>query len=65
MQPYLAEEQEPLDAMKTAAEPFKRFMLAQTREADLDMFVRISEHEPVERSGSCRFLRTGSCVHDQ
>ena len=47
VQPYLAEEQEPLHAMKTAAEPFKRFMLAQTREADLDMFVRISEHEPV------------------
>ncbi|MEZ5550104.1 MAG: flagellar type III secretion system pore protein FliP [Pseudomonadales bacterium] len=48
VQPYLTEEVAPFDAMLEAAEPFKRFMLAQTREADLDMFVRISEHEPVD-----------------
>ncbi len=42
LQPYLNAELEPLDAVKQASEPFKEFMLAQTRETDLQLFARIS-----------------------
>ena len=48
IEPYLAEEMAPLDALASAAEPIKRFMLDQTREADLDMFMQISDHEVIE-----------------
>lgn len=47
VQPYLAEAISPQEALQRAAGPFREFMLAQTREADLDMFMRIAEHEPV------------------
>ena len=47
LQPYLAETLAPEDALKAAAAPFKGFMLSQTREADLDMFLRIAEHPPL------------------
>ena len=47
LQPYMAEAIAPQEALQRAAGPFREFMLAQTREADLDMFIRISEHEPV------------------
>lgn len=42
IQPYMAEELAPLDAVKKASEPFRQFMLGQTREDDLALFVRIS-----------------------
>jgi flagellar biosynthetic protein FliP len=42
IQPYLAEEIAPLEALERAAVPMHEFMLAQTRETDLDLFVRIS-----------------------
>lgn len=42
LQPYLSEEIGSLDAAKAAAEPFRTFMLAQTREDDLGLFVRLS-----------------------
>ena len=42
IQPYMAETLAPLDAVKKASEPFREFMLAQTREDDLALFVRIS-----------------------
>lgn len=42
LQPYLNEELAPMEAVETASEPFREFMLAQTRETDLNMFVRIS-----------------------
>lgn len=44
LQPYLKEELAPLDAVKKAGEPFKTFMLAQTREDDLALFIRIAGH---------------------
>jgi flagellar biosynthetic protein FliP len=47
LQPYLAETLAPVDALAAAAEPFKSFMLGQTREADLDVFMRLSEHAPI------------------
>lgn len=42
IQPYMAEELAPLDAVKKASIPFREFMLAQTREDDLGLFMRIS-----------------------
>jgi len=50
IQPYMAEELAPLDAVKAASEPFREFMLGQTRENDLGLFVRISgvEYESPE-----------------
>jgi flagellar biosynthetic protein FliP len=50
IQPYINEELAPLDAVKKASEPFRAFMLAQTREDDIALFVRISgiEYQSVE-----------------
>lgn len=42
MQPYLDEQIEAKEAYERAKEPFKEFMLAQTREKDLSMFADIS-----------------------
>jgi len=42
IQPYIAEELGPIDAVKLASEPFRDFMLGQTREDDLALFIRIS-----------------------
>ena len=53
LQPYLKNEIKAEDALSRAAEPFRGFMLRQTREADLAMFTRLSgraalnENEPV------------------
>lgn len=45
LQPYLEEKITPLAAVKAASEPFRVFMLAQTREDDLAMFLTISQSE--------------------
>jgi flagellar biosynthetic protein FliP len=42
IQPYMNETLAPLDAVKQASEPFREFMLGQTRESDLALFVRMS-----------------------
>ena len=42
IQPYINEQLAPLDAVKKASEPFREFMLGQTREDDIALFVRIS-----------------------
>jgi flagellar biosynthetic protein FliP len=53
LQPYLKNELKPDEALGRAAEPFRGFMLRQTREADLALFTRLSgrpalnEDEPV------------------
>ena len=39
LEPYLAEAMTPEDALVKASHPLKRFMLAQTREDDLDLFL--------------------------
>ena len=43
LQPYLNEEITSLQALQNASEPFKRFMLEQTREKDLALFLKLSE----------------------
>ena len=51
LQPYINEEIMPVEAINRASVPIKRFMLAQTREDDLNLFVRISGEtvtEPIE-----------------
>jgi len=42
LQPYLKSEVQPLQAAQQAAGPFREFMLGQTRESDLSLFVRIA-----------------------
>lgn len=42
LQPYLNAEMAPLEAVKQAADPFRGFMMAQTREDDLGLFVRMA-----------------------
>ena len=46
--PYLEEAVTPQQAMTNAMDPFKGFMLEQTREDDLALFMRLSEHEPID-----------------
>jgi len=45
IQPYINEQLAPLDAVKKASEPFREFMLGQTREDHIALFVRISGEE--------------------
>ena len=42
LQPYLSEQIASIDAMQRASQPFREFMLKQTREADIALFMRIS-----------------------
>ena len=46
LQPYLKEEISQTDALKKAEMPLKTFMLRQTREKDLSLFVDISGDQP-------------------
>ena len=55
VQPYLNEELDTLGAIKAAGEPFHRFMIHQTRENDLNLFLRISKSPPVESSDQVPF----------
>ena len=45
LQPYLNEEISQMDALKLAEAPLKNFMLAQTREKDLSLFVNLDDGE--------------------
>jgi flagellar biosynthetic protein FliP len=45
IQPYINEEVLPLEAAERAILPLKAFMLEQTRETDLNMFVRLANEE--------------------
>jgi len=49
IQPYLEEKIDITTAIANASEPFKQFMLRQTRETDIDMFVRISGRESIDK----------------
>ena len=42
LQPYLSEQVTTMEAVDAASKPFHQFMLAQTRETDLQLFMRIS-----------------------
>ncbi|WP_336366936.1 flagellar type III secretion system pore protein FliP [Marinobacter sp. C2H3] len=45
LQPYLQEQVTSLEAVKLASEPFRKFMLAQTREDDLGLFMRMADEK--------------------
>jgi flagellar biosynthetic protein FliP len=47
IQPYLQEEVNAFEALKIAEKPFKTFMLAQTRETDIQMFADIAGVESI------------------
>ncbi|GLR63912.1 flagellar biosynthetic protein FliP [Marinospirillum insulare] len=47
LQPYIAEEISPLEAVNLARAPLQEFMLSQTREVDLDMFARIGGYDVI------------------
>lgn len=55
LQPYLKAEMGPLDAVKTAAGPIRGFMMAQTREDDIALFVRISGNKKIDGPESLPF----------
>lgn len=48
VQPYLEEKITVIDAVQAASGPFRAFMLKQTRETDLDMFMKISHTAKVD-----------------
>jgi flagellar biosynthetic protein FliP len=48
LEPYLNGSMSALDALRTATEPFKTFMLAQTRETDIRMFADIAGVTDIE-----------------
>lgn len=45
LQPYMEEELGSLEAVEQASQPFRKFMLAQTRESDLGLFMRIADEQ--------------------
>ncbi|PCH59993.1 MAG: flagellar biosynthetic protein FliP [SAR86 cluster bacterium] len=47
LQPYLSEEINATAALSEAAVPFRNFMLAQTRESDLTLFLDLANHAPI------------------
>ena len=49
VQPYLEEKIDISTALQNASEPIKQFMLKQTRETDIDMFVRISGKQNINK----------------
>ena len=56
VQPYLREEIGAREALERVRAPFATFMLAQTRESDLDMFLRISGTGPVAGPEAVPFM---------
>ncbi|WP_120995450.1 flagellar type III secretion system pore protein FliP [Stutzerimonas urumqiensis] len=48
LQPYLNEQLPPDQALERAQVPLKNFMLAQTRESDLELFVRLSRRTDIQ-----------------
>ena len=56
IQPYLSEEINSVEAINQAKKPIHEFMRMQTRESDLDMFVRISDSKPVSDINDLSFF---------
>lgn len=55
VQPYLEEKIDVAVAIEKASEPFRQFMLKQTREADLELFIRISGNAELASSKDVPF----------
>ena len=50
LKPYLAEEMSQLEALKQAETPIKKFMLRQTREKDLALFIHLANENKVNHA---------------
>jgi len=48
LKPYMEEKIEVEEAVEKAIEPFRKFMLAQTRDSDLNLFASLSNNEDIE-----------------
>lgn len=48
LQPYINEEISAQEALQRAEQPIKKFMLAQTRQNDLELFIRISKRDDIQ-----------------
>ncbi|HKJ95944.1 MAG TPA: flagellar type III secretion system pore protein FliP [Gammaproteobacteria bacterium] len=48
VQPYLHDGMDAVTALHAAEKPLRSFMMEQTREADISMFMSISHHDPVD-----------------
>lgn len=55
VQPYMNEEIAPQEAMERASEPFRVFMMAQTRDSDLALFARIAGKDGLESQDAVPF----------
>jgi flagellar biosynthetic protein FliP len=55
VQPYLEEKIDVTVALEKASEPFRQFMLKQTRESDLELFIRISGNAELESAENVPF----------
>ena len=55
VQPYLEEKIDVTTALTKASEPFRQFMLKQTREADLELFIKISGHAELQSAEDVPF----------
>lgn len=55
LQPYMSEELAPAQALSAAEVPFREFMLAQTRESDLQLFMELSDTGPINSAEEIPF----------
>jgi len=55
VQPYLEEKIDVTAALEKASEPFRQFMLKQTRESDLELFIRISGNAELDSAENVPF----------
>lgn len=56
LQPYIKEEIQPLEAVQRASIPLREFMLAQTREDDLNLFIRLSGEQNIKTPQDAPFF---------
>ncbi len=56
IQPYMDEQLDTLSAVKAASQPFQKFMMAQTRENDLNLFLRLSNTPAVNSAEEVPFF---------
>ena len=54
--PYMEDQINAEEALKQAAEPFRRFMLNQTRDTDLQLFLNMSGKDYVDSAGDVSFF---------
>lgn len=56
LQPYLSQQISSVDALERASRPFHQFMLKQTRESDINLFMRISDTPKVNTPADVPFF---------